>query len=170
MSKKIILYRHGKSDWNADYNKDHDRPLAQRGIKYSKTMGFLLSKLNVHPDLILCSSALRAKQTLQYSAKAGNWRYPVEIDPQLYLCSTAYVLSTIVELPNTTDCVMLIGHEPSWSELCHTLCGEFNIKFPTAAVAMISFECETWKEISPNSGHLEVFLQAKLFLNLNTKF
>ena len=43
--KSILLFRHGKSDWNANYEKDHDRPLSKRGIIAAKTMGIYLSKI-----------------------------------------------------------------------------------------------------------------------------
>ena len=73
MAKSIILYRHGKSDWGAAYGSDHDRPLAQKGIKSAKTMGKLLAKSNQIPELAITSTALRARQTLEFSMIEGKW-------------------------------------------------------------------------------------------------
>ena len=69
----IIIFRHGKSDWNAVYGKDHDRPLSKRGINASKKMGLFLKKKNQIPDIVISSSAERAKTTAELAIKAGTW-------------------------------------------------------------------------------------------------
>ena len=63
--KSVILFRHGKSDWNANYNDDYERPLAKRGIKASKIMGQMLSNRNEIPDQIISSTSLRTRTTVE---------------------------------------------------------------------------------------------------------
>ena len=64
-TKHLLVYRHAKSDWNADYKDDFYRPLSTRGRKSAEVMGKLLSKSKQVPDLIITSAAVRAKETLK---------------------------------------------------------------------------------------------------------
>ena len=70
--KSVILFRHGKSDWNASYGSDHDRPLNSRGIKAAKKMGLFLSTKNQIPDIVISSTATRAKTTAQLAMESAN--------------------------------------------------------------------------------------------------
>ena len=72
--KSVILFRHGKSDWNASYGIDHDRPLNSRGIKAAKKMGQYLLEKDQVPDLIISSTAVRAKTTAQLAIESANWQ------------------------------------------------------------------------------------------------
>ena len=74
----LILFRHAKSDWDNNV-KDHDRPLAQRGIRAAKTMGNFLAAINKVPELALTSSAKRARDTLDLAARQGNWSCSIVI-------------------------------------------------------------------------------------------
>jgi len=163
MSKKIILYRHGKSDWEADYKNDHERPLARRGIKSAKTMGKLLAYSEQFPELVITSSALRAKQTLELSVKAGNWICDVIEDDKLYYGGIEAILDTIQKLPKNYSIVMLVGHEPKWSTMISEFIGGGEITVPTAAMARIDFDTNLWSEISWSSGTLRWMLQPSFF-------
>ena len=77
--KSVILFRHGKSDWDARYDSDHDRPLAKRGIRDAKRMGKFLSKRAEVPELILSSTALRTRETTKLamariSFSTSDWK------------------------------------------------------------------------------------------------
>jgi len=69
--KTVLLFRHGKSDWYADYDWDHNRPLAKRGRKAARAMGRWLAETGPLPESIVSSSAKRAQQTLKRARKAG---------------------------------------------------------------------------------------------------
>ena len=71
--RSIIIFRHGKSDWDAIYDRDHDRPLSNRGLKASKKMGKYLNKIHQIPEIIISSSAIRAKNTAKLALEHGNW-------------------------------------------------------------------------------------------------
>lgn len=163
MPKKIILYRHGKSDWDADYSNDHERPLAERGIKSAKTMGQLLACSEQFPELVITSSAIRAKQTLELSIKAGNWTCEVIENDSLYYGGIEAIHEIIKNLPKNYSRVMLVGHEPKWSSLCSKFIGGGDITFPTAAMARIDFECSKWQDLKFGMGTLRWMLQPSFF-------
>ena len=71
--KRLMILRHGKSDWNAGASSDHARPLNRRGTGAAMTMGRLLTRLGEVPDLIVTSSAVRARETALLAADAGDW-------------------------------------------------------------------------------------------------
>ena len=71
--KSIPSFRHGKSDWNAKYEGDHNRPLSKRGIKAAKLMGEYLFNIKQVPEKIISSTAIRAKTTAELALKYGNW-------------------------------------------------------------------------------------------------
>ena len=78
--RSVVLFRHGKSDWDADYNVDHERPLAKRGIKAAKRMGKYLAELDEIPDIVITSTAVRAKTTVELAMKAGAWSSEFRLD------------------------------------------------------------------------------------------
>ena len=72
--KSIILFRHGHAGWNNNiFGKDFDKPLTLVGIEEAKKMGKYLSKSNEIPDLIISSTANRAKTTMEFAYNSGNW-------------------------------------------------------------------------------------------------
>ena len=77
MAKKLILFRHAKSDWDSGAASDHARPLARRGVEAARVMGKFLMSAGEVPDQVLCSTAVRAMATVQLAAKAGGWIVPM---------------------------------------------------------------------------------------------
>ncbi|NIP29859.1 MAG: histidine phosphatase family protein [Candidatus Dadabacteria bacterium] len=164
MSKKIFIYRHAKSDWNAEYSDDHERPLATKGVRSAKLMGKLLAKSNQVPELVITSSALRAKNTLDTSMKEGKWKSEMKIDKNLYYGSFIEIFESLNEITDKYNSIMLVSHEPKCSSLCSYLIGGGDIVFPTAAMARIDYNIESWNKITPGSGMLRWLLQPSFFL------
>ena len=77
--KRIFLLRHGKSDWNAPYSTDHERPLKGRGVRAARTIGRFLAETDEEPDVIVSSSAVRALSTAELAAEAGSWRCEIRV-------------------------------------------------------------------------------------------
>ena len=96
--KSVILFRHGKSDWDAQYDSDHDRPLAKRGIRDAKRMGKFLSKRAEVPELILSSTALRTRETTKLAMEAGNWNVNIKLEKKIYEASLEEVIKIIIQL------------------------------------------------------------------------
>ena len=93
--KAVILFRHGKSDWDAQYDSDHDRPLAKRGIRDARLMGKFLSKRAEVPELILSSTALRTRETTKLAMEAGNWNVDIKLEKKIYEASSEEIINLI---------------------------------------------------------------------------
>ncbi len=156
--KTVLLFRHGKSDWDADYGSDHSRPLAKRGRKAARAMGQWLAQKGPLPDSIVSSTAKRAKQTLKRAQKAGAWNAPARFTRDLYDAYPSDLLAIMRREPDTTNVLMLIGHEPTWSETIEELSNEDVYHFPTAAMARIDLPIDSWREAAFGRGTL-VWLQ-----------
>ena len=163
--KRLILFRHGKSDWDVSFANDHGRPLAGRGVKAARQMGMLLSGAGQVPELVVSSTAVRAKTTAELAISAGAWDSELQFTDVLYASSPPRVLGFLQELPDSVEDVMLVGHEPTWSGLISAFTGAW-AKMPTAAMAAIQFPTTSrWRELRFESGQLIWLLQPKLFLN-----
>lgn len=161
--RTLYLLRHGKSDWGANFDDDHGRPLAERGIKAARKVGEFLSRVDQVPDLVISSSALRARTTAELAVEAGGWSSELEITPHLYGTSPLAVLDILKDLDRTfVHSVMLVGHEPTWSEVLSLLIGGGEHRFPTAALACLRFEATHWSEIRAGSAELQWLLPPRL--------
>lgn len=162
-SRYLILFRHAKSDWDASSSSDHERPLSRRGIRAAQRMGKLLADSGQLPELILCSTALRARQTLELSAGAGSWEAETIYEDGLYNTRASQVLAMLEQISPNIDSVMLVGHEPAWSSLAGLLTDGNPPRFPTAAMARIDFNTQGWSTVGLGTGQLRWLLQPKFF-------
>ena len=151
--RSIIIFRHGKSDWDANYSKDHDRPLSKRGINASKKMGKYLKGINIIPDIVISSTAIRTKTTAELAMKAGNWSSHFITDNRIYGCSSNLLLELTHLLDDSNKTVCFVGHEPTCSSFI-SLCTFYSEKFKTASMAKIDFNVKTWKGIELGKGNL----------------
>ncbi len=170
MPKSLILYRHAKSDWGADYSADHERPLNERGINSAEIMGKVLALSNQVPELVITSTAVRAKETLILSVEVGEWKCDVEEDGRIYHEDTSAVIEIIKSVSNKYDDIMLVGHEPKWSMLTSAFIGGGQINFPTACMAKIEFDINNWEYVDAHPGILKWLLQPSFFRKGNFKF
>ena len=153
--KTLILLRHGKSDWDADYVGDHHRPLAGRGQKAAIKVGRFLARTNQLPELVLCSTALRTRETLELAMDAGEWTdVDVKYDNTIYHAGFEQMLRCLAALPDEVERVMVVGHEPTTSLLAGQLIGGASLDFPTAAVARIDLNLDHWKNTRSGVGTL----------------
>lgn len=144
MSSELLVMRHAKSDWSAQYVLDHDRPLASRGIKAAKRMGRFLTAVGHAPCLTLASSAVRARTTAELAAEAGCWECTIEARGELYATTATEIVKLVREEAEATDGTLLIvGHEPNCSELIQLLTGAA-VRMPTAATARLSLLGKKW--------------------------
>ncbi len=159
--KSIILFRHGKSNWTADYVSDHDRPIAQRGILAAKKMGLHLSKNNLVPDKVVSSTARRAKETAKIAIKEGSWDRTLNFDESIY-GGDVDDLVRIARSQNEQHLTLcLIGHEPTFSTFIAYSTNSEYIHFPTASMAKIDFKVNKWAEIKIGNGKLDWLLKPK---------
>lgn len=167
MEKRLILFRHGKSDWATQFQTDHDRPVASRGIQAAKVMGKLLATAGRVPDSVVTSSALRAKTTAEIAAESGKWTCPIRVTHDLYEATSDQALRVIRQEPDSTDTLMLVGHEPTWSDLTCRLIGGGRVTVPTAILIGIDFELESWSQVAYGLGSLSWLMPPKFFTEGN---
>ena len=96
--KTVILFRHGKANFDEYFSNDHDRPLATRGIKDAKKMGQFLSQKNEVPDLVISSTAIRAKNTASLAVEMGKWKCPMSLNEIIYTGSTNDLLTIVQKM------------------------------------------------------------------------
>jgi phosphohistidine phosphatase len=162
--KRLYLLRHAKSSWDDASLPDHERPLAPRGKKAAKAMAGHLRKEGVRPELVLCSSSVRTRETLARIAKAIGDDAPVEFEQGLYGAGAEGLLERLRAVPAGVASVLLIGHNPAMQELALDLAGggaergSLEEKFPTGALATLEFDVETWAELQPGRGELVAFM------------
>jgi len=163
---RILLLRHGKSDWEAPYDGDHDRPLAPRGQSAAAAIGRFLSEAGRAPDRILSSTARRARDTVVIAAQSGRWAAPIVTTDALYGAGAGEALAAarrhMASEQERVGCLLLAGHEPTFSELTGRLIGRGRIGFPTAAVASIRFAGEDWDRVDFGAGELEFLVKPKI--------
>jgi phosphohistidine phosphatase len=152
--KRAWILRHAKSSWDDPSLADHERPLAPRGRKAAKRMGRWLAVRDVHPDLVLCSTAVRARATLDLVGI--GLRVPtVEIEEALYHASAATLLERLAMLPPAIESVLLIGHNPGLHALVCLLAPPGPGGFPTGALADLRLAIDTWQALDRGCARLE---------------
>lgn len=152
--KTLYLLRHGKSNWKADYGPDHERPIAKRGRKAADRMGRFLAAHDQLPDFILCSTAVRTRQTLERAMAAGAWEVPVHHTDTLYLASLEAIHKLVRRVENQVERLLLVAHEPTCSDLVSHLVGGGDHRFPTAAMARIDLHISQWQHFGEDLGEL----------------
>ena len=146
--RTLLILRHGKSSWQDAGLTDHDRPLKKRGRENAVRMGRLIAAERLVPDLILSSSARRARDTA--SRVAGVWGEeapPLRFDRTLYHAGPEALVDALHDLhPGNPDTVLLVGHNPGLEELVESLTGEV-ASMPTAALAHITLPIDDWLDL-----------------------
>lgn len=142
--RTLYLLRHAKSSWDEQLIADHDRPLAPRGRKDARAMCEHLRTLETPPELVLCSSSVRTRQTFELLATALP-DAEVEIEDGIYAASASALLTRLREVGDGVSATMVIGHNPGMEELAMRLAGDGARlqaagKFPTCALATLQFE------------------------------
>lgn len=161
--KRLLIMRHGKSDWSAGGRTDHERPLNQRGTTAAATMGKLLSQIGEVPERIITSSARRALSTAEIAVAAGDWAAPIDVTDDLYGTSPEGALMVLRRTPDSVSRLMLVGHEPTWSGLTERLTGGV-VAMKTTTVAIIDLMLgSTWQHDGDITGELIALLQPRHF-------
>jgi phosphohistidine phosphatase len=153
--------RHAKSDWEADYGSDHDRPLNQRGVESARLMGRVLADQGLAPDVVISSTAVRARTTAELAMSAGDWEADLLLDRALYDEGPKGVLDVGARAPDLPR-LMLVGHQPTWSMLVAALTGK-SAEMKTASVAVVDVDLEVWSWLPEASGKLNRLLQPREF-------
>jgi phosphohistidine phosphatase len=161
--RRLILLRHAKSAW-PDV-ADHERPLAGRGRRTAPAAGRWLRESGHVPDLVLCSTARRARETWQLAEEELGAHPQTTFEQRVYGASPAELLDLARQTPSGVRTLMIVGHEPTMSDLTLELAGDdrgpaldqVRVKFPTAAIAILAFTGR-WPELGPGKAKLDNFV------------
>lgn len=155
--KRLSLLRHAKTEKPLVSQDDRDRSLLPKGIEDAKRLGNQLKRDGFAPEVIFCSTARRAEQTLEcvlaeYPLKAVLTRVP-----PLYLASPEQLLKLVRDLPEDADSALLVGHNPGLPHFCwlaaENKTGEAQaimMQFSPCSLAEILFPVESWEDARPD--------------------
>ena len=162
----LSLLRHAKAGSDRAGVRDIERPLAPRGERTAPQMGRFIADHHLEPDLVLCSTARRTRQTLDLVMAELASKPKVVFDEALYLAEPEAILQVIQARARALKRVMVIGHNPGLQELALLLAGAgrktdlaaIATKFPTAGLAVLNFTATDWDDARPGSGVLRLFM------------
>jgi phosphohistidine phosphatase len=162
--RKLVLLRHAKSSWDDPSLPDHDRPLNARGRMSAPRIGRWLAAEGHLPELVLCSSARRTRETVERLRLAVPGLPEPVIDRGLYEAGPATLLARLRRLPGNCASAMLVGHQPGLGELLRILsdgseaadCRRACEKLPTASAAVLEVGGD-WSALAPGGARFVAF-------------
>lgn len=161
VTHRLMLLRHAKSDWADGATPDAERPLSATGRRGCALVARHLTRSGLAPDLILCSAALRTRQTVEGIAAALPASVPVLVEDRLYLAEAQDLLDRLREVDDGAPSVMLVGHNPGIHTLAVALLGPAErtriATFPTAALAVQDLAVSRWAELGQDTTRLASF-------------
>ena len=159
--RTLLVMRHAKSEWGAAFAGDHERPLAQRGIKAARRIGRFVTDSGSKPDLVLSSTAVRALTTAELAVEAGEWECEIVTSGDFYASDPERVLDEVRVTDNRITSLLIAGHEPTWSTLVSWLIGGGSVRMPTASVACLDLPHGEWSDLAPGTCVLRWFITPK---------
>ena len=151
--KSLFLLRHAKAVSSSDSLRDFDRSLSDQGRKQAELVGNYLKEQNIGLDLVLSSTALRARETTELVLTSAERIGEVRYDQRIYEASTQQLLEVISEIEEETNEVLLVGHNPGLEELLKQLTGRFE-SMGTGTLAKIAIGGSEWTEAAAEKGDL----------------
>jgi phosphohistidine phosphatase len=152
--KTLFLLRHAKSVPAGSGLRDFDRPLTEPGRRQAERVGNYLKEQNVDLDLVLSSSALRARETTDLVLTAAERVVEVRYDQRIYEASRQQLLEVIFEIEVEYSRALLVGHNPGLEELLQHLTNRVGA-MGTATLAKIDLEVSEWTDMAQEKGHLD---------------
>jgi phosphohistidine phosphatase len=152
--KTLFLLRHAKSSWKDETLPDFERPLNSRGKRAAETVGAFLKREKIAPDLILCSCAVRVRETIEIVLKTSRLRSDLRFDERIYEASAERLLEVVTQIEKAANCVLLVGHNPGMEELLMMLTGKAEL-MPTATLAKITLKTSNWANAGTKGGSLD---------------
>lgn len=159
--KTLTLLRHAKSGWDDPVARDFDRPLNEKGMRAAIAMGRKAALDELTVDRLIASPAARVQQTLDaFFEGLGRVIEPIW-DRRIYLASSSTLLDIVRETPPDVENLMLVGHNPGLEDLILDLIADdgtsplrniVEIKYPTASLASMSWNGESWRTLGASSG------------------
>jgi phosphohistidine phosphatase len=156
-TRRLALIRHSKS---AVGPVDHERPLADRGIRDAGAVGRWLIAQDVLPDCVIVSTAARARETWEVAAEVLGGSHQLVVDGRIYDNSVTDLLAVVHDAPKAAGTLFVVGHNPSMNELACALddgAGDRTARnaimqsYPTSGVCVFSV-ATSWKQLEPGGA------------------
>jgi phosphohistidine phosphatase len=144
--KTLLIMRHAKSSWGDPGLADHDRPLNERGKADAPSMGAALREAGLVPEVILSSTAKRARQTAALAAEACGFEGGILLREDFYDADPADYLEGVRGVAGDPARVMIVGHNPGMTDLVEQLTGRPEM-LSTANIAVVNFELAAWADL-----------------------
>lgn len=169
--KRLAILRHAKSSWDDPSLDDFNRPLNDRGWKAARRIGRELKHRGMRFDLVLSSTAARARETIDGVQEKYGFDCPIEFEPDLYLASEAELLQRVRALDEKVKAPLLVGHNPGLEQLIADLTRDdrnglrlrIEGKFPTGTLAVLELPVHHWSKVKPGEGEVvELILPKEL--------
>ncbi len=160
---RLFLLRHAKAGWAQPGMRDFDRALEPSGTADAEAIGAAMRANGYVPDLTLCSTAVRARQTLEGIAGHTDTGRVIYLDA-LYSEDAAGYLA-IIRAHGSAGSLLVIGHNPMMEDLAIAVSGAgedgaremLNYGFPTSGLAVVRFDTPL-SCAEQGAGYLEAFL------------
>ena len=160
--KQLILARHAKSSWDDFTIPDHDRPLLEKGKQKSEKVAIALKQKGIFPDLIISSTAKRAKETAVILANGLG--YPVDnirFEKNIYQADIDDIFNELFSLDNSISTVMVVGHNPTLTDMVNHFSKTMIDNLPTSAVAVVTFKTDEWEKTGSSKYKLKFILRPR---------
>ena len=152
MPKRLLILRHAKSSWADESLDDWQRPLNERGERDAPRVGALLRRLQLVPDLIVTSDAVRAETTARAAAAAAGYAGTIVLSPALYHATPGAIVEVIGAVSDATArTLMIVGHNPGLEDLAGRLIGQ-SIDLPTATLVHLELRVSEWSDVDLSQG------------------
>ncbi|MBI2279127.1 MAG: histidine phosphatase family protein [Bacteroidetes bacterium] len=162
--KVIHLIRHAKSSWDNPDLDDFSRTLNERGKKDAPFMANKLKELGCNPDYFMSSPAKRTTETSKIIATALSYDIEKTIfDERIYHSSLPQILKVLNEIPNSFNTIILVGHNPTLTQLSNYLTDDFIDNIPTCGIVKIELDIDNWQHIIQGIGRKIFFIYPKKF-------
>lgn len=156
----LYLLRHAKSSWDDASKQDFERPLSNRGRKACALIGEYIEENEIDFDLVLVSTALRTRQTIELVKERAKIRGEVRYDQRIYEATVSQLLEVIGQVDSDRKSVLLVGHNPGIEELLALLTGAPQ-PVTTANFARIRIKATKWSASLANKGTLDWIIRPK---------
>ena len=164
MERTLYLLRHAKSSWDEATIPDRERPLSSRGRRACQLVAEHLRREQITPELVLCSSATRTRETLELIAPGFGLPVEALFEDRLYGASAAELLARLRAVDESVASLLLIGHNPAIQDLARSLvrtpAKALEGKFPTAALATLVVT-SSWNPLAAGSATLLAFVKPR---------
>lgn len=148
--KDVCFVRHAKSNWDNPGLDDIERPLDKRGMKDAPLMASKMHELKLKPDLIITSSAKRARSTADFFRKEFNLdKDKFLVREELYEASPEDVYEVLRSAPDSDSFIYLFGHNPTFTWIANQISGVHIDNVPTCGVVHIQILISSWKKFKP---------------------